>query len=251
MHRTASRPVVALAAAASVLALMLSGCVADPEVEEPTPSAAAESPADEDGADEAGEGEGDPAPTSDDPSAEAEEDTEGPEAAPAGAPSDAPSDEEASDEGEGSGWSPPADPEAEGPTAAPELPEVAGQADEAIELPTDVVVSLTGISTTTLEAETPGEYSGPAIVVTVQIVNDSSTAQDVGSAVVSLSAEDGEVGVPTGASPYAPLTGEVAAGGTVEGTYVFMLDPASGRTVTVRVNHSAGEPVAVFTGQTR
>ncbi|MGP5056272.1 hypothetical protein ACTXMW_08915 [Brachybacterium paraconglomeratum] len=249
MNRSACRPVVALAGVTALLALVLSGCTADPEGEDRSPGVTAESPADEDGADSPSDDAESADPTSAEPSAE--EGTEEPEPAPAGDPSDAPSDEEPADGDEGSGWTPPADPEAEGPTAAPELPEVQGSVDEAIELPTGVVVSLTGITTTSLEAETPGEYSGPAVVVTVQVVNDSSTAQDVGSAAVSLNAEDGEVGVPTGASPYAPLEGRLAAGETVEGTYVFMLDPASGRTVTVRVNHSAGEPVAVFTGQTR
>jgi hypothetical protein len=150
----------------------------------------------------------------------------------------------------GTSWEPPSDPDAQGPTAAPELPEVQAAADEEIALPTDVVVALSSISTTMLSAETPGETSGPAVVVTVTVTTGSDQAQDVGSAVVSLDSDDGVVGVPTWAAPYAPLEGEVAAGETVEGTYVFMLDPAAGRSVTVRVNYSAGEPLAVFTGQT-
>lgn len=153
------------------------------------------------------------------------------------------------DDGSAGGWQPPVDPTAEGPTEAPDLPEVEGAADEEIALPTDVVVSLSAVTTTTLTAETPGEQSGPAVVVTVEVANGSSEPQDVSSAVVSLSAEDGEVGVPTWAAPYAPFDGEVDAGATAEATYVFMLDPAHGRSVTVSVNYSAGEPLAVFTGE--
>lgn len=147
-------------------------------------------------------------------------------------------------------WQEPEDPTKEGPTAAPELPEVGGSLDDAIALPTDVVVSLSSIKTTAVEASTPGEYTGSAVVVSVTIANDTKAPLPVSSAVVSLIADDGEMGVPTWAAPHEPLQGEVPAGSSAVGTYVFMLDPADERSVTVSVNYSAGEPVAVFTGGT-
>lgn len=147
-------------------------------------------------------------------------------------------------------WQAPEDPTEEGPTAAPELPEIDGSLDDAIALPTDVVVSLSSIETTSIKASTPGEYSGSAVVVSVTIANDTKAPVPVSSAVVSLIADDGEMGIPTWAAPHDPLQGEVPAGSTAVGTYVFMLDPADERSVTVSVNYSAGEPVAVFTGGT-
>lgn len=147
-------------------------------------------------------------------------------------------------------WQEPEDPTEEGPTAAPELPEVNGSLDEDIALPTDVVVSLSSIETTSIKASTPGEYSGSAVVVSVTITNDTKAPLPVSSAVVSLIADDGEMGIPTWAAPHEPLQGEVPAGSAAVGTYVFMLDPADGRSVTVSVNYSAGEPVAVFAGGT-
>lgn len=147
-------------------------------------------------------------------------------------------------------WQAPEDPTEEGPTAAPVLPEVDGSLDDAIALPTDVVVSLSSVETTSIEASTPGEYSGTAVVVSVTIANDTKAPLPVSSAVVSLVADDGEMGIPTWAAPHDPLHGEVPAGSTAVGTYVFMLDPADERSVTVSVNYSAGEPVAVFTGGT-
>lgn len=147
-------------------------------------------------------------------------------------------------------WQEPADPAKEGPTAAPALPEVTGSLDEVIALPTHVMVSLSSIETTTIEASTPGEYSGSAVVVSVTIANETTAPLPVSSAVVSLGADDGEIGVPTWAEPHDPLQGEVPAGSSAVGTYVFMLEPADGRSVTVSVNYSAGEPVAVFTGGT-
>lgn len=146
-------------------------------------------------------------------------------------------------------WSPPADAEAEGPTEAPDLTETSGALDEQIALSTDVVVSIDEISTTTIKPQTPGEYAGTAVVVTISVLNESSRPQSIDSAVISLVADDGEIGVGTTAGPNEPLHGEVAAGKTAEGTYVFMLDPAEGRSVKISVNYAAGEPVASFAGQ--
>lgn len=175
-------------------------------------------------------------------------------------PDEAPQDE--GDDGSGTGgtssfdgaatddWTAPEDPTAEGPTAAPIVPESAGAIGEALSLPTDIVVDLTSITTTSLTAQTPGEYTGEAVVVEVRITNGADIAQVLDAPVVSLVAEDGEMGIATGAAPYDPLRGEVPPGATASGTYVFMLDPADGRSVTVRVNYAAGGPVATFTGTT-
>lgn len=145
-------------------------------------------------------------------------------------------------------WTPPADPSAEGPTAAPELPVESGTIDEEIVLSTDMVVSIDSVTSMDVEPETPGERAGSAVVVEVSVRNISDAPQSVDSAVVTLIADD-EVGVATTAGPNKPLQGEVAVGETVDGSYVFMLDGAEGRTVTVSVNYAAGEPIAQFEGQ--
>jgi hypothetical protein len=146
-------------------------------------------------------------------------------------------------------WTAPADPEAEGPTEAPVLPEESVALDAPVTLSTEMVVAIDKISTTTITPETPGEFAGTAVVVTVSVANDSAQAQSIDSAVISLVTDDGDVGIATTAGPNAPLQGEVAAGATAEGTYVFMLDPAQGRSVKISVNYAAGEPVASFAGQ--
>lgn len=129
------------------------------------------------------------------------------------------------------------------------LSEETGALDAPIALSTDIVVTIDDVSTTTIEPKTPGEFAGPAVVVTVSVANDSTRAQSIDSAVVSLVTDDGEVGVGTTAGPNAPLQGELAAGASAEATYVFMLDPAEGRSVKISVNYAAGEPVATFAGQ--
>lgn len=143
----------------------------------------------------------------------------------------------------------PTDDPADGGAAAP-LPTVSAPLDEPIELDTGVVLAVSAVRVITVEAATPGEVSGPAIAVTVTARNDSDAASSVDSAVVSVTTDDGALGIPTTAGPGSPLTGELAPGASAEGTYVFMLDPAADRGVTVIVSHAAGEPVALFTGRT-
>jgi len=136
-----------------------------------------------------------------------------------------------------------------GPTEAAPLPTQAGPIDQPIELGTGVRVSIVSVVSTTVKAETPGEVAGPAVVVTVDVRNDSTETQSVDSAVVTLVAADGGFGIPTTAGAGEPLSGSVEPKATVRGTYVFMLDPAAGRDVVVSINYAAGEPVAEFTGK--
>ncbi len=144
----------------------------------------------------------------------------------------------------------PAPPGSVGPTEQPELPIVEGEIDEEIELSTGFVVALGSITTTTVEAETPGDVAGSAVAVVVSVTNTSSETQSVDSAVVTLETPEGDLGIPTIAGGAAPLGGDIAPRESAEGRYLFMLDPADGRDITISVNYAAGEPVAQFTGRT-
>lgn len=247
--------------AAALLALSLVGCSADagpqggppstteapaPSPDDASPSSSSPSPDAEEATDDANTAptDGTPAPEADEPADDPMADPDGDEEGPA-ATGPAAFDGAATDD-----WKAPDDPTAQGPTAAPELPEVTGAIGEPVSLPTDVAVDLTSVTTTSLTAQTPGEYTGDAVVVEVRISNEADAALPLDAAVVTLTAEDGDVGIGTGAAPYAPLQGEVAPGEAATGTYVFMLDPADGRSVTLRVGYAAGGPVAVFTGTT-
>lgn len=137
-----------------------------------------------------------------------------------------------------------------GPTEQPPLPLVEGPLDERIELSTGFVVELDSVTATAVEAETPGDVSGPAVEVVVTVTNDSEETQSVDSAVVTLETPDGDLGIPTLAGGADHLAGDVAPRASAEGRYLFMLDPAEGRDLTISVNYAAGEPVAQFTGRT-
>lgn len=138
-----------------------------------------------------------------------------------------------------------------GPTERPELAVVEGALNEAVELPTGFVVALDSISTTAVTAETPGDVAGDAVVVVVEVRNTSKEPQNVDSAVVTLETGDGELGIPTIAGDPSPLTGDIPPESSAKGRYLFMLDPATGRDITISVNYAAGEPVAQFTGRTQ
>lgn len=147
-------------------------------------------------------------------------------------------------------WTPPAKGATAGPTAPAAVPTRSAALHSPVALDTRVTVNLVAVSATTVKAVTPGENSGPAVKVTVSVQNRSTAPIDVNSAVVSLTADKGAAGVGTTAGNSLPLKGSVAPGATAKGTYIFMLAPAKGRQVSVSVNYSAGEPVAVFTGRT-
>lgn len=141
-----------------------------------------------------------------------------------------------------------ATPAADGPTEAAALPTESARLGDEIAFETGIVVEIVSVEPITVTAETPGEISGAALRVSVAARNESGRQQEVGSAVVSVIADDGELGIGTTAGSPSPLSGVIDPGGTASGTYVFMLDPASGRDVTVSVNYAAGQPLAVFTG---
>ncbi|MBE7162418.1 MAG: hypothetical protein INR72_14340 [Williamsia herbipolensis] len=128
------------------------------------------------------------------------------------------------------------------------MPTVPAGSDGVAHVDSGVTVRLAGLVATTVKAETPGEVSGPAVVVRVEIANHGSAPASVDSPVVAVTASDGTWGIGTSAGGGQPLSGSLAPGATVTGSYVFMLADPRGRAVTVTVSHAAGTPVARFEG---
>ena len=137
----------------------------------------------------------------------------------------------------------------DGPQTAAPLPTQEASVGETVAFDTGISVVIDSVKATTVEAKTPGEVSGPAVIVTVTAKNGTKEAQSLESAVVMLSAQDGEPGIGTTAGDPQPLSGSLEPGKSATGRYVFMLGSAAGRPVSVSVNYAAGEPVAIFTGK--
>lgn len=139
-----------------------------------------------------------------------------------------------------------------GPTGSPQTPAPVPSQRATFAKPvvfdTGVTVRIASVTAGEVKAKTPGEVSGSVAIVRVVAENGSSSKQDLGSAVATMTAEDGTYAVPTFSEPFKPFTGSIDPGARQEAVYVFLLDHAAKRPVEVTVNYSAGAPLAVFTG---
>ena len=137
----------------------------------------------------------------------------------------------------------PGSPDVLRPTAAPVA------IDEPAEPEPQVEVRLTSIEPVEGEANIPGEVGGPSLRVTVTIDNATSAALDLTSAVVNLYygadrlpaidlLEPGKVDFP----------GNVRAGETASGTFVFLVPVDERDDVTVEFDLASDSTVVLFAG---
>ncbi|GAB2691644.1 hypothetical protein [Thalassiella azotivora] len=119
--------------------------------------------------------------------------------------------------------------------------------DQAADLGDGLTVRVAQVSSVQVRGQGPGELSGPAVAVTVQVDNASSVPLDVPGVTVTLAYGDTEA-TPSSAEPAAPAVGPVPAGGSVTGTYVFLVPEEQRSSVLVRVGLAGSRPVVVFTG---
>lgn len=146
----------------------------------------------------------------------------------------------------------PAPVQTDGPTGSPQTPAPVPVQQSTFTKPvvfdSGITVRIDSVTAGTVKAKTPGEVSGSVAIVHVTAENGSSSKQDLGSAVATMTASDGTYAVPTFSSPFSPFTGSIKPGARQEAVYVFLLDSAAGRKVEVTINYAAGAPLAVFTG---
>ena len=152
-------------------------------------------------------------------------------------------------------WTPPPappTPEPTGPTdnaeaLPPALPAVA--LDETAEVGDGIAASIERIEAIEGSGTGIGNIGGPALRITVRIVNGRAAPVSLDAVDVTL-AHGGEL---TPAPPLedpsrAPFSGTVAPGENAEGVYVFSIPPDVRDAVTVSVGYQAGAPFLVFTG---
>lgn len=119
---------------------------------------------------------------------------------------------------------------------------------EAAVLPNRVTISLLKVVRQKVAATSPGEIAGPAIIATVSITNNGSTALDLGSTVVALLDSEGNPGQSTTAGPADSFTHIADPGVTQQGVYVFGVPATGVNPITISVSCAGGAPVAVFAG---
>ncbi|MBO9553273.1 hypothetical protein [Cellulomonas sp.] len=134
-----------------------------------------------------------------------------------------------------------------GPDGRPTAPPVALDAQAQ---PADgVTAHLVSIEPVTGEATLPGEVGGPSLRFTVSVANRSGPALDLSAAVVNAYSGDAlSPATPLLKPGGQPFPGEVAAGGSVTGVFVFNVPPAERGHVRLEVDLAPDLTVVLFEG---
>ncbi|GIG19671.1 hypothetical protein Cch01nite_03950 [Cellulomonas chitinilytica] len=129
------------------------------------------------------------------------------------------------------------------PTAAPVALDAPAQ-------PADgVTTQLVSIEPVTGEATLPGEVGGPSLRFTVSVVNRSGPALDLSAAVVNAYTGDALAPATPLLKPGGrPFPGQVAAGGSVTGVFVFNVPEAERGHVRLEVDLGPDLTVVLFEG---
>ena len=94
----------------------------------------------------------------------------------------------------------------------------------------------------------PGEISGPGVSITVELTNGSTEPINLGDVAVELVATGDRYATLITTQENTHLDGELAPGGTADGTYVFTIADEDRAAITVQVTYAAPKPTALFAG---
>ena len=107
---------------------------------------------------------------------------------------------------------------------------------------------LTSIKEIDAKGQGPGEVSGPALSIEVEVANDSKEMVDLDATVVNLTGADGAPGSTMTGKPADPLSGTLKPKKSATGTYVFAIPDRNRNPVTVEVSVAPDEPSVLFKG---
>ena len=115
-----------------------------------------------------------------------------------------------------------------------------------------VVISLASVQSIQGTGTGPGNIDGPAVRLTVRVTNGTSgTISLAGVAVNMYYGADRTPASPLDDPSRRPFAGELAAGRSADGVYVFTVPAGARDHVTVEVGYQAGAPLVLFTGAIR
>lgn len=122
--------------------------------------------------------------------------------------------------------------------------------DDTAPVASQLVVEVTSVEAVTAGRDIPGEISGPAVKVEIQVENIGTSAVDTSGASVNLTYGDDDLlpaaSVMDGASVMLP--GSLAPGATAVASYTFAVPLEDDRNVRIMVDILADEPDVVFNG---
>lgn len=132
------------------------------------------------------------------------------------------------------------------PEQSPVAPNETAQGDDG------VVLSLRKIESVTGKAVAAGETSGPAVRITVEVMNRSKAPVDLGYVVVNAYTGRSRTPAPTVMQPGGkPFNGQLGVGGRARGVYLFTIAKRDRRDVWIAVDYRDGQKTAVFRGSLR
>lgn len=112
-----------------------------------------------------------------------------------------------------------------------------------------VTGEITDIAAIDAEVTGPGNISGPALRVSVQLTNGSATAIPLDSVTVTMTyGQDAAPASPLDDPSVIVFGGSLAPGASADAVYVFSVPTDSRNVVSVQVSHGVGAPYMVFTG---
>jgi hypothetical protein len=120
--------------------------------------------------------------------------------------------------------------------------------DETADFGNGVTARITSVESVEAEGHLPGEFSGPAVALTIEVTNRSDDAVDLGTVTADLTFGDGLSAYPVFDPERPPFSGEVAPGDVASGSYVFTLDPSERDDVALRLSYSTEVPTVIFAG---
>lgn len=97
-------------------------------------------------------------------------------------------------------------------------------------------------------ADRPGEIAGPAVAVTVQIINQSTEAIGLNNVIVNFYDSAGAPATRLSSAPSSPLSGALTAGTKQTGVYAFNVAKDHRAQVRITVSYAANAPIVLFTG---
>ena len=119
-------------------------------------------------------------------------------------------------------------------------------AEKAVDVGGRAHATLVSARTVTVTRRGPGELSGPAVALTLRVVNGPAHALDLTAVTVTASVA-GQEASPSDSPPAQPFRGSLAAARSATGVYVFVLPAGRHGTVAAVVSLSPDLPVARFT----
>lgn len=121
--------------------------------------------------------------------------------------------------------------------------------DETAKVRKGVTVKLISEKPINIDAEGPGESSGPGVLLTMRIQNDSTSTVDLKNVIVDMTyGADATPADPALIPGVEPLVGELAPGEQATGDYAFRIPKSQRDDVTISVFVTVDDPVVVFTG---